>query len=115
MAHTPGPWAVHLFADTGLGDPPHFAIFTDDGHGNGDHIPCGERDDDGHLEIAKANARLIEAAPAMLTALKAAKTWIYNDDVDRMGPAETSRWDALLDKIEAAIVTAERDRTKATL
>lgn len=106
MTHTPGPWAVHLFSDTGLGDPPHFAIFTDDGEGNGDHLPCGERDDPGHLQIAEANAKLIAAAPDLLLALKAAKSWIENDDVDRMGDAETSRWNALLDKIEAAIAKA---------
>lgn len=63
--HTPGPWSVHRpyqaqFESSG------FFVFTDDGRGNGVHIPAFEEDG----AEAAANARLIAAAPDLLTALR---------------------------------------------
>lgn len=66
--HTPGPWAVHLgFAiDDGSVEP--MGIYTDDGQGNG--LPIAFRDDDARAGEARANAKLIEAAPSMFEALR---------------------------------------------
>jgi len=73
LCHTPGPWAVHpnysfdlaeihgvAFGSDKSQEPGVFAVFTDDGHGNG--LPL-------ELDNFEGDARLIQAAPQLLVAL----------------------------------------------
>ncbi len=59
MAHTPGPWDVVLVFNSAQ-DTVGIEIYQDDGS----HIACRSGDPE-----AKANARLIAAAPELLEAL----------------------------------------------
>lgn len=71
--HTPGPWAVHPADSMELAERHNvplgakesltgeFAVYTDDGRGNGVLLPREQFD---------ANARLIAAAPELLAALE---------------------------------------------
>jgi hypothetical protein len=85
--HTPGPWAA---APTDGG----FAVYEDDGEGNGDHIQCIP----GHPR-GEANARLIAAAPELLSALRdmvQREAYLYPD----------SESNVILDAARAAIAKA---------
>jgi len=82
MGHTPGPWWVD--------DDPGEGVEVQDGFGRTASV-WGDED------TAKANARLIAAAPDLLAALKAHLPWqeepkqgwgIWQDAVDAIAKAE---------------------------
>jgi hypothetical protein len=84
--HTPGPWGVAIYN----GKP---AVSRDTEMGG--LIAVG---------VTAADARLIAAAPDMLAVLKSIPEWFEMWLPDAIGPAEQ----ALLEKVTAAIVKAER-------
>jgi hypothetical protein len=76
VKHTPGPWSLPHFADDAVEcncvyvlSEGYFGSICDIGVDNGKCVSKGGNDDP-PLEEAKANARLISAAPDLLVALK---------------------------------------------
>ena len=78
--HTPGPW---MAKDSRLYN---FAFDVDDANGSPVAEVCSKHG--GQDDEARANARLIAAAPDMLEALRAAKEWseAWLDDESRVFP-----------------------------
>ena len=128
VKHTPGPWYAPHFADdtctcncrSVVSECYAGAICTVE-FDNGLRIEDGGNDAP-PLDQAKANARLIAAAPDLLEALKSARTIIQEDrddmfeavtvagiestmdEIDRLG---IERLDAVLSTIDAALSKAE--------
>ena len=100
--HTPGPWMV-----------PHFArddvccncayVFSESQVGMGSICTIDHGDENEPLEIAKANARLISAAPELLEALQ---LLIHEVDESAVAGATVYGWKAATDKTRAAISKA---------
>lgn len=67
--HTPGPWMMPHFADDSA-TCNCTSVLSDSQHGMGCIATVPHGDENEPLEIAKANARLIAAAPDLLEALK---------------------------------------------
>lgn len=71
--HTPGPWTVSYQTPFLVVDSAHVVIASASG------VSSGGASDVSGFEQAKANARLIAAAPELLAALKRAASWIKSE------------------------------------
>jgi hypothetical protein len=104
--HTPGPWFVHDFADPAVSDAPgpHDVTVS---CVTPDHIEVASmgRAMTATLEEARANARLMAAAPDMLAALKHAQMILECDRRATYG----SRTHALIRKAIAKATGAPLD------
>lgn len=103
--HTPGPWSVPHFADDSKVCNCH-SVLSEGYAGaiciivSSNGLSVGDGGNDAPpLDEAKANARLIAAAPDLLDALQSARKWlVINDD---------SRCQSDLKAVEATIAKAE--------
>lgn len=101
--HTPGPWFVHDFADPAVSsDPGPEDVTVSCDHPATITVASMGRAMTATLDEARANARLIAAAPDMLEALREAQAVL--SDYYRADPYESDR--QALAAIEAAIAKA---------
>ena len=103
--HTPGPWSVPHFAQDEVGCDCAY-VLCDGVMGAVCTITVSKEGDDPPIEQAKANARLIAAAPDLLAALKRVEnSWRdkYTGPEDPRAMARFSIWREML----AAIAKAE--------
>jgi hypothetical protein len=96
--HTPGPWGV----TSRQGDWWDSVVFLQDSR-NLEICQCFH--DDSDLDECTANARLIAAAPDLLTALK--EVLFIAEVSDRWGPEQTKDFLDATSKAESAIAKAE--------
>ena len=101
QGHTKGPWAFQKHEDFSMDEV--FGFFVQGGDGS--EIVYFDNDD---RPETKANARLIAAAPEMLTTLVALEKWFDTDQeiLDAMPEADRADNARQLAKIRAAIARA---------
>lgn len=97
---TPGPWKATRFKPL-VGSSDYWAIHRADDPSPSAHA-IAEVDDD--CAEAKADARLIAAAPDMLAALKAVQAWQYDDAMSD---------DEALNLVAEAIAQAEAEAERS--
>ena len=94
--HTPGPWRVSLTDDTVVVDATGHEVAAIDGDYN----------DPDTWPLMEANARVIAAAPDLLSALRCAKALL--DNINEFGACNSPEiYDAADTAVRAAIAKAE--------